>query len=156
VALPPLPLSALTPQDRHLKDERYEGEESISPFAHLDKSAVLQDCRVFHDANFVRMHPKRCCQQITRLLWFLVQGETFSGPDAEAVFFGVTKLFQSTDGNLRRMVYLFLKAVAESTDASSLIIVTQSLVRAGEGRACGAAVPPRCVRTTSPVSRTRH
>lgn len=121
-------------------------------------SLSLQDCRVFHDANFVRMHPKRCCQQvravislllfcviccarrccqqlrsrhtalgmvlaaplhfyiviaghcgnilspspasnmlccaaplppqITRLLWFLVQGETFSGPDAEAVFFG--------------------------------------------------------------------
>ena len=89
----------------------------------------LQDCRVFHDANFVRMHPKRCCQQITRLLYLLTQGETFTGPDAEAVFFGVTKLFQSQDGNLRRMVYLFLKAVAESTDASSLIIVTQSLVK---------------------------
>jgi coatomer protein complex subunit gamma len=115
-------------RDRHLKDESFEGQE-LSPFAHLDKSAVLQDCRVFHDANFVRMHPKRCCQQITRLLYFLVQGETFSGPDAEAVFFGVTKLFQSTDGNLRRMVYLFLKAVAESTDSSSLIIVTQSLVK---------------------------
>ena len=35
----------------------------------------------------------------------------------------------SQDGNLRRMVYLFLKAVADSTDASSLIIVTQSLVK---------------------------
>ena len=41
----------------------------------------------------------------------------------------MTKLFQSTDGNLRRMVYLFLKAVAETTDSASLIIVTQSLVR---------------------------
>lgn len=45
------------------------------------------------------------------------------------VFFGVTKLFQSPDGNLRRMVYLFLRSVADSTDASSLIIVTQSLVK---------------------------
>jgi coatomer protein complex subunit gamma len=45
------------------------------------------------------------------------------------VFFGVTKLFQSTDGNLRRMVYLFLRSVADTTDASSLIIVTQSLVK---------------------------
>jgi hypothetical protein len=75
------------------------------------------------------MHPKRCCQQITKLLYFLTQGETFTGAEAEAVFFGVTKLFQSTDGNLKRMVYLFLKAVAESTETSSLIIVTQSLVK---------------------------
>jgi coatomer protein complex subunit gamma len=45
------------------------------------------------------------------------------------VFFGVTKLFQSPDGNLRRMVYLFLRSVVEHTDASSLIIVTQSLVK---------------------------
>ncbi len=35
---------------------------------------------------------------------WLAQGETFTGPDAEAVFFGVTKLFLSPDGNLRRMV----------------------------------------------------
>lgn len=50
-------------------------------------------------------------------------------PPAVDVFFGVTKLFQSTDGNLRRLVYLFLRLVADSTDASSLIIVTQSLVK---------------------------
>lgn len=75
------------------------------------------------------MHPKRCCQQLSKLLWFLTQGDSFGGMEAEQVFFGVTKLFQSPDGNLRRLVYLFLRAVAESTDASSLIIVTQSLVK---------------------------
>lgn len=49
------------------------------------------------------------------------------------MFFGVTKLFMSPDGNLRRMVYLFLKEVAESTDSGEVIIVVQSLckVRAG-------------------------
>jgi coatomer protein complex subunit gamma len=41
----------------------------------------------------------------------------------------VTKLFQSPDGNLRRMVYLFIKEVAEATDPSSVIIVVQSLVK---------------------------
>ena len=41
----------------------------------------------------------------------------------------MTKLFQSTDGNLRRMVYLFLKEVAESTDSGDVIIVVQSLVK---------------------------
>jgi coatomer protein complex subunit gamma len=41
----------------------------------------------------------------------------------------VTKLFQSPDGNLKRMTYLFIKEVAESTDPSSVIIVVQSLVK---------------------------
>ena len=75
------------------------------------------------------MHPKRCCQQITKLLYFLTQGETFTGSESLDVFFGVTKLFQSTDGNLRRMVYLFIKEVAATTDPSNVLIVTQSLVK---------------------------
>jgi vesicle coat complex subunit len=32
-------------------------------------------------------------------------------------------------GNLRRMVYLFLKEVAESTDSAEVIIVVQSLCK---------------------------
>lgn len=63
----------------------------------LEKSTVLQECRVFHDAKFVKAHPKRCCELITRLLFLLTQGENFSGPEASEVFFGVTKLFQSPD-----------------------------------------------------------
>lgn len=116
--------------DRHMKEDAF-GEDGIAPhpFAGLDKAAVLQECRVFHDANFVKMHPKRCCQQITKLLYFLTQGDTFNGTDSMEVFFGVTKLFQSSDGNLRRMVYLFLKEVAAGTDPSNLLIVVQSLVK---------------------------
>ena len=116
--------------DRHMKEDNF-GEDGVAPhpFVGLDKAAVLQECRVFHDANFVKMHPKRCCQQITKLLYFLTQGDTFNGTDSMEVFFGVTKLFQSTDGNLRRMVYLFLKEVAAGTDPSNLLIVVQSLVK---------------------------
>ena len=65
---------------------------------------------------------------ITKLLYLLTQGQGL-GADSAQVFFGVTKLFQSTDGNLRRMVYLFLKEVAESTDSGDIIIVVQSLVK---------------------------
>jgi coatomer subunit gamma len=68
-----------------------------SPLQLLDKSAVLQECRVFHDAKFVKNHPKRCCQLITKLLYLLTRGETVAGSEASEVFFGVTKLFQSTD-----------------------------------------------------------
>ena len=45
------------------------------------------------------------------------------------VFFGVTKLFMSDDASLRRMVYLFIKEVAETCDPDDVIIVTSSLTK---------------------------
>ena len=98
-----------------------------APFRALEKSKVLQECRKFHDQTFTKRHPKRCCQLITKLLVLLTHGEVFSSTEVTDVFFGVTKLFESEDGNLRRMVYLFLKEVADATNPSELIIVVQSL-----------------------------
>eukprot|EP01032_Pedospumella_encystans_P036999 gene36999-41888_t len=40
-----------------------------------------------------------------------IKGESFSSAEVTEVFFGVTKLFQSKDVNLRRMMYLFIKEV---------------------------------------------
>ena len=105
-------------------------DEDISPFAGLTKSTVLQECSAsFNDPDVVTKHPRRCCRMITSLLYLMSQGETFSSSEASEVFFGVTKLFQSDDLNLRRMVYLFIKEVAESTDSGEIIIVTQSLTK---------------------------
>lgn len=46
------------------------------------------------------------------------------------VFFGVTKLFQSQDHNLRRMMYLFIKEVAETCDPDDVIIGEPAVVSA--------------------------
>ena len=45
------------------------------------------------------------------------------------VFFGVTKLFMSDDASLRRMVYLFIKDVAETCEHDDIIIVIQCLTK---------------------------
>ena len=37
------------------------------------------------------------------------QGETFLDNEVTDLFFGVTKLFQSTNEELRRLIYLFIK-----------------------------------------------
>ncbi|TYZ66956.1 hypothetical protein PybrP1_012434 [[Pythium] brassicae (nom. inval.)] len=95
----------------------------------LDKATVLQETKIFSDANMVTKHPKKCCQLITKLLHILTQGEPFTSAETTTVFFGVTKLFQSKDANLRRMMYLFIKEVAEATAADEVIIVTQSLTK---------------------------
>ena len=93
---------------------------TVSPFQGLDKATVLQETKIFSEANMVTRHPKKCCQLITKLLHIFTQGEPFTSAETTAVFFGVTKLFQSKDANLRRMMYLFIKEVAEATAADEV------------------------------------
>lgn len=100
-----------------------------SPYQHLEKATVLQESRIFHDASVVTQNPRKCCQMITKLLFLLVKGESFSSAEVTEVFFGVTKLFQSDDCNLRRMMYLFIKEVAETCNPDDVIIVTSSLTK---------------------------
>lgn len=47
--------------------------QTVSPYHDLEKATVLQECRVFHDANIVTQDPRRCCQLITKLLHILTQ-----------------------------------------------------------------------------------
>jgi len=102
----------------------------VSPFAGIEKAAVLQEAaHNFNDPSTVKNAPQKCVTVITKLLFLLAQGESFSGNEASDVFFAVTKLFQSQDLALRRMTYLFLKEVAESTQSGEIIIVTASLTK---------------------------
>lgn len=110
-----------------LKDE--DAEYVVSHYAGLEKSAVLQECRSFNDANFVSKRPSDCCELLTKLLYLLAQGERFGSSEATEVFFGVTRLFQSQHPMLRRMMYLFIKEVVEATAAEEVIIVTSSLTK---------------------------
>jgi coatomer protein complex subunit gamma len=77
----------------------------------------------------VTQNPRKCCTLITKLLFLLIKGDNFSSSEVTEVFFGVTKLFQSDDVNLRRMMYLFIKEVAETCNPDDVIIVTSSLTK---------------------------
>ncbi|KAL0655424.1 hypothetical protein Bca4012_076008 [Brassica carinata] len=96
----------------------------FSPFMGIEKGAVLQEARVFNDPQ---LDPRRCSQVITKLLYLLNQGESFTKVEATEVFFSVTKLFQSKDTGLRRMVYLIIKELSPGSD--EVIIVTSSLMK---------------------------
>ena len=60
------------------------------------------------------------------------QGETLNSSDATATFFATTKLFQSRDPQLRRLVYLLICELAGL--ASDVIIVTSSLTKDMTGK----------------------
>ncbi|KAL6986883.1 hypothetical protein U1Q18_040971 [Sarracenia purpurea var. burkii] len=106
------------------KDDDRDDEAEYSPFLGIEKGAVLQEARVFNDPQ---LDARRCSQVITKLLYLLNQGETFTKVEATEVFFSVTKLFQSRDIGLRRMVYLIIKELSPSAD--EVIIVTSSLMK---------------------------
>jgi coatomer protein complex subunit gamma len=108
-----------------IKDE----DEIYSPFEGIQKSEVLQECKKFNDSKFVTQYPRRCCIIITQLLFLVHHGEVFTEKETTTVFFGVTKLFQSKNAQLRRMMYLFIKYLAEITREEEVIIVVASLVK---------------------------
>lgn len=62
--------------------------------------------------------------------WF--KGETLAATEATQAFFAMTKLFQSKDVMLRRMLYLCIKEMA--TIANDVIIVTSSLTKDMTGK----------------------
>lgn len=106
-----------------------EDEQYISPYAHLEKATVLQEARIFHDPQAVRENPRKCCTVIAQLLHLQNTGQYLLPVEATDVFFGVTKLFMSDDASLRRMVYLFIKDVAETCNPDDVIIVTSCLTK---------------------------
>jgi coatomer subunit gamma len=106
-----------------------EDEPYISPYQHLEKATVLQEARIFHDPTQVRENPRKCCTVIAQLLHLQNTGQYLSSVEATDVFFGVTKLFMSDDASLRRMVYLFIKDLAETCNPDDVIIVTSCLTK---------------------------
>ena len=114
--------------------EKFKEDDEVynpagSPFLHLEKAAVLQEARIFHDSVAVRENPRHCCTVIGQLLHLQNTGKPLATTEATDVFFGVTKLFMSDDASLRRMVYLFIKDVADTCNPDDIIIVTSSLTK---------------------------
>jgi len=103
---------------KHRKDE--DTEEDISPWADVRKNLVMQESRLFQAAQ---LNAAKCTMVLTKVLYLLNTGETFSNEEAVDLFFAVTKLFQSPDVHLRRMVYLIIKELKVESD-SSLIVVS--------------------------------
>uniref|UniRef100_A0A8D0LSL1 Coatomer subunit gamma n=1 Tax=Sus scrofa TaxID=9823 RepID=A0A8D0LSL1_PIG len=109
------------------KDEESGG--GSNPFQHLEKSAVLQEARVFNETP---VNPRKCAHILTKILYLINQGEHLGTTEATEAFFAMTKLFQSNDPTLRRMCYLTIKEM--SCIAEDVIIVTSSLTKDMTGK----------------------
>ena len=59
-----------------------------------NKTTILQEARVFNESP---ISPRKCRALLTRIVYLLYLGETFSAQEATTLFFGTTKLFQHKD-----------------------------------------------------------
>lgn len=100
-----------------------------NPFQNLEKTTVLQEARTF---NNTPVNPRKCAHILTKILYLLNQGEQLGTMEATEAFFAMTKLFQSRDVILRRLVYLGIKEL--SSLAEDVIIVTSSLTKDMTGK----------------------
>lgn len=72
--------------------------------------------------NETPINARKCNAILCKLLYLLQHGETISRTEATDTFFAITKLWQSKDATLRRLVYLAIKDLCNVAD--DVIIVT--------------------------------
>lgn len=111
------------------RDKKEEEDGGGNPFQNLEKTSVLQEARTFNDTS---VNPRKCAHILTKILYLLNQGEQLGSTEATETFFAMTKLFQSRDVVLRRLVYLGIKEL--SSIADDVIIVTSSLTKDMTGK----------------------
>lgn len=111
------------------RDKKEEEDGGGNPFQNLEKTTVLQEARTFNDTP---VNPRKCAHILTKILYLLNQGEQLGTTEATEAFFAMTKLFQSRDVVLRRLVYLGIKEL--SSIAEDVIIVTSSLTKDMTGK----------------------
>ena len=115
---------------RDKKEEADDGKNGGQhAFSNLEKTSVLQEARTFNETP---VNPRKCTQILSKILYLINQGETLGTTEATETFFAITKLFQSKDPVLRRMVYLGIKDL--SNIAEDVIIVTSSLTKDMTGK----------------------
>ncbi|RWS30904.1 Coatomer subunit gamma-2-like protein [Leptotrombidium deliense] len=105
---------------REKKDD--EDGSAAGMFAKLQKTAVLQEARVFNETP---VNARKCALILTKILYLINQGESLSTQEATDAFFNMTKLFQSKDTTLRRLVYIGIKELSKL--AENVYVVTSSL-----------------------------
>ena len=115
---------------RDKKEEADDGKGGGQhAYSNLEKTSVLQEARTFNETP---VNPRKCTHILSKILFLINQGETLGTTEATETFFAITKLFQSKDPVLRRMVYLGIKDL--SNIAEDVIIVTSSLTKDMTGK----------------------
>eukprot|EP00808_Paulinella_micropora_P019524 g48228.t1 len=103
-----------------------DDQRDAGPFDGLQTTNVLREANIFNDRQ---LNPRKCADVLTKILYLLNQGESFTAEETTQVFFSLTKLFQSQQVHLRRMIYLLIKVIVAGVSTDESLIVVSSLSR---------------------------
>ena len=92
-------------------------------YQELSKQELLMEASCFNETNF---NAKKCQEVLTKLIFFLDQGETLSEDEMSSLFFSITKLFQSNDKNLKRLLFLSIKYMKNTP---SICMITNCITK---------------------------
>ena len=91
-----------------------------SPFDAIDLTTVVQEGRqVF---NSTKLDKNKSADLLTKIMFLIYQGHTIQSIEATELFFSVTKLFQSHDIILRRLVYLVVKELSPFAENTMMVM----------------------------------
>lgn len=105
-----------------------EDESGLSSY-YNNKTTIIQEARVFNESP---ISPRKCRALLTRIVYLLYVGETFSTQESTTLFFGTTKLFQHKDV---RMLWL-LKCFCWRVNWIAFLMHFVYVFRARCGRRC--------------------
>ncbi|GBE61648.1 coatomer gamma 2-subunit [Babesia ovata] len=105
--------------------DAYTRADQAMSVAACDKNAILQEAKVF---SKVPINSKKCIEALTKILCVINHGyDPLTESETTDVFFGATRLFESNDERLRRLVYLLIKSIR--VNETEIFIVTSSLTK---------------------------
>lgn len=115
-------MSTFVNEEMYKRDKKEDEDGGGNPFAKIQKTSALQEARVFNETP---VNARKCALILTKILYLINQGEALSTQEATDAFFNMTKLFQSKDTTLRRLVYIGIKELSKL--AENVYVVTSSL-----------------------------
>ena len=92
-------------------------------FHNLTKQDLILESSCFNERNF---DARKCQLVLTKLIHLFNRGEKFTDDETSSLFFSITKLFQSEDKTLKRLLYLSIKYMK---DTPSLCMITNCITK---------------------------
>ena len=105
------------------EDFKQSSDEVVSQYYSLTKQDVIIESSCFNERNF---NPRTCQQVLTKLIYLFDKGEKFTDDELSTLFFAITKLFQSDDNNLKRLLFLTIKYMK---DTPSICMITNCVTK---------------------------
>lgn len=90
----------------------------------IEKTKVLQEAKCF-DASC--NNPRDCIPVMCKVVYLLNKGEAFTETESTEIFFRACKLYQSSNPQIRKMLYFLLKEIRPKE--SEVFMITSSLSR---------------------------